>query len=285
MKFKKYIGKFDPEKIKQLSSQGMNIQQIAEIVDIPYRRLGEMIKEFNLDISKGFIYKTNDEFFDKIDSEEKAYLLGFFIADGCMQKEAKKRNGEIYSYSYRMSLNNSVDDSEIIETFCKYICPSKDIEYKNSQKGVKIKRKLQNIFRWNSKHMFETLESYNIHPRKTYDSEFKLPDNVIPKELMRHFVRGFFDGDGHKGECDIQFCFNSKYFMEQIFEYFKDFNHRFYEIQGKTCTYYKAHITGGKSLLDWVNKEFYNNSNLYLTRKYILFNSEVTTETKESVAP
>ena len=89
MKFKKYIDKFDPEQIKQLSAEGKNIKEIAEIIDIPGRRLGEMLKEFNIDISKGFTYKVNDNFFDKIDSEEKAYLLGFFIADGCIQKEAK----------------------------------------------------------------------------------------------------------------------------------------------------------------------------------------------------
>ena len=76
-----------------------------------------MIKDFGLDIKKGSTSKINEEFFDNIDSEEKAYLLGFFIADGCMQKEEKKRNGEIYSYSYRFTLNNSIDDLEIIELF------------------------------------------------------------------------------------------------------------------------------------------------------------------------
>ena len=184
-----------------------------------------------------------------------------------------------------MSINNSEDDSEIVEAFCKYICPSKSIEHKHTQAGVKNYRKPQNIFRWNSKHMFETLESYNIHPRKTYDSNFKLPDNIIPNELMRHFVRGFFDGDGHKGLSEIDFCFNSKYFMEQIFDYFRQFNHRFYEIKGKTCTYYRGYITGGKILMEWLKHEFYDNAHLYLNRKYTLFNTEVTTETKESVAP
>lgn len=84
MKFKKYINKFNPEQILELNNSGKNIKEIAEIVDIPAKRLAEMIKEFGLEIKKGSSSKVNETFFDKIDSEEKAYLLGFFIADGCM---------------------------------------------------------------------------------------------------------------------------------------------------------------------------------------------------------
>ena len=71
-------------KFKKYNNSGKNIKEIAEIVDIPAKRLAEMIKEFRLEIKKGSSSKVNETFFDKIDSEEKAYLLGFFIADGCM---------------------------------------------------------------------------------------------------------------------------------------------------------------------------------------------------------
>lgn len=283
MKFKKYIDKFNPEQILELNNSGKNIKEIAEIVDIPAKRLAEMIKEFGLDIKKGSSSKINETFFDKIDSEEKAYLLGFFIADGCIQKEEKKRNGEVYSCSYRFCVNNSIDDLDIVELFQKFICPNRPIERKYDTRGV-INRKEQAILRWNSKHMFDTLESYNIHQRKTYDSNFVLPD-IIPKDLMRHFIRGFFDGDGHKGITDLKFIVNSKLFGEQIRLFFKDFNYRYYEIQGKTCIYYELYITGGKELLSWTNHEFYNNAKYYLKRKYISFNPEVTIETKESIAP
>ena len=283
MKFKKYINKFNPEQILELNNSGKNIKEIAEIVDIPAKRLAEMIKEFGLEIKKGSSSKVNETFFDKIDSEEKAYLLGFFIADGCMQKEEKKRYGEIYSYSYRFSINNSIDDLDTIELFQKFICPNKSIKRMHNTKGA-VNRKEQAILRWNSKHMFDTLESYNIHQRKTYDSNFILPD-IIPENLMRHFIRGFFDGDGHKGITDIEFVVSSIPFLNKICSFFKDFNHRYYEIQGKTCIYYKLYITGGKKLLSWTNHEFYNDAKYYLKRKYISFNPEVTIETKESIVP
>ena len=58
MKFKKYIGKFNPNEIIKLNSEGKNIKEIAEIIDIPAKRLAEMIKEFNLDIKKVQIVKS-----------------------------------------------------------------------------------------------------------------------------------------------------------------------------------------------------------------------------------
>lgn len=226
MQFKKYISKFNPEEIIKLNNEGKTIREIANIVDIPEKRLSEMIKSFNLDIKKGLCNKINESFFDVIDTEEKAYLLGFFIADGCIRKEAKKRNGEIYSYSYRFSINNSIDDKEIISLFQQIICPHKKLEYKYNQKGIKTERKKQVVIRWTSKHMYETLLSYNIHERKTYDSEFEFPFDKLPEHLIRHFIRGFFDGDGHKYKTEISFVLNSKKFGNQILQFFKDFNYR-----------------------------------------------------------
>lgn len=142
MRFKKYINKFNSEEIQKLSLEGKNIREISKIIDIPEKRLAEMIKEFNLDIKKGFKYKTNDSFFDIIDSEEKAYLLGFFVADGSLRKESKYRNGQVYSYSYRFEVKNSIDDLEIVKLYNKFICPDKKLEFTSYSKGA-INRKQQ----------------------------------------------------------------------------------------------------------------------------------------------
>lgn len=285
VRFSKYLSKFNIEEIKRLSDEGLNLKQIAEKIDIPSRRLGEMLKENNISLPKGYRYKVNDTFFDSIDSEIKAYLLGFFVADGCMQKEAKYRNGEIYSYSYRMMFCNSIDDKDIIELFQQYICPSKKLEYSNNQSGVKVKRKSQIHFKWNSKYMFETLLTYNIISRKTYDFEFKFPFEKIPLELHRHFIRGFFDGNGHKGISDISFVATSKKFLLQIVNFFKGFKYRIDTCKSKNCTYYNLYILGGKESLNKINDIFYKDSNYFLKRKYLLFNPEVIVETKESTTP
>lgn len=63
MQFKKYINKFNPEEIIKLNNNGKTIREIANIVDIPEKRLAEMIKFFNLDIKKGLCNKVNESFF------------------------------------------------------------------------------------------------------------------------------------------------------------------------------------------------------------------------------
>ena len=185
-----FIDRFDAKEVLRLNQEeGLNLKKISEIVNIPERRLGELCKLYNLDVKRNFIYKVVDTFFDNIDCEIKAYLLCYFIADGNMQLEAKKRNGVVYSYSYRFAVLNSIDDFEVSNWFKEFITPNKPIKRQNNQQGVKF-RKPQNLVTWRSKHMFETLQSYGITPRKTYRPEFELPENLIKSELFPHFIRG-----------------------------------------------------------------------------------------------
>lgn len=223
---------------------------------------------------KGF-KKVNDAFFDEIDNEEKAYILGFFIADGCIKLE-KDKNGEI-THS-RLAFSNSIDDEEIINRIHTLICPeNKILHVHNVSDGAN--RKPQLTLQWTSKHMKNTLvEKYNIVPRKTYDGDFKLPDGVIPKELFRHFVRGFIDGDGTFTSGDIRFVFNSKPFAEQIINFFKEefeknkelveeFSYTFKEIEGKTVNYYRLRLPTGKNRKKLYENILYKDATIFLSRK------------------
>lgn len=290
MRNKKYLEKFNAEQILKLNQSGLNLKQISEIIDIPTRRLGEMCKQFNLDIKRN-TKNVNETFFDNLDSEIKFYLLGYFIADGCMIKEAKKRDGEIYSYSYRFTLLVSIDDLEVIKYFNKYICPNSIIKIVNNTKGAK-NRKQQVSLRWVSRHMFETLESYNIHPRKTYDSEFQLPENILNHKYTYHLIRGLVDGDGHinnrKNGRYISICVNSENFGNQILQFFQNtFKtltiNRCKRHYGKTTDWWTVDLFGGRKLISEYREKMYSNSNFYLTRKYD--NTEVISETKESETP
>src|SRR5574343_295464 len=99
-KFTKWINKFNVNEILNLIERGNNIKEISNIIEIPKRRLSEMFKEYNISKkSMRQIIAKNQDFFETIDSEIKAYLLGYIVADGCISIEDKKRNGIIYSYS------------------------------------------------------------------------------------------------------------------------------------------------------------------------------------------
>lgn len=64
------------------------------------------------------IYKNiNDSFFEKIDTEEKAYFLGLFYADGC---------NYINGNASRVALSLQEDDKKILEIFNNFIYPNED---------------------------------------------------------------------------------------------------------------------------------------------------------------
>ena len=215
--------------------------------------------------------KVKDDYFDTIDTQKKAYILGFFIADGGIVYETK-HSGHI-SKSVRFS--NTTDDSEAIYCIRDEICPERNIQ---SYKPTSNRRKKEQFqLKWVSNYMVETLESkYNIKQRKTLDKKFVLPENAIPEELFRHFFRGFFDGDGHIDYNSLQLIFTSEPFMKQILEWFKNFDYRVQHIDGKTTDYYVVNIW-----LDAKKKEFfrhflYDDAEIYLSRKKLIFDTEIT---------
>ena len=122
-------------------------------------------------------YKVNELFFDKIDTEEKAYVLGFIYADGCntLAKTIKitqlEQDIDILYKIQKAMKSNHVLGSEIQST------------------NNKVK-KILNIY---SPKLSEALNNIGVVHDKT--NVLKFP-TFIPKDLMRHFIRGYFDGDG-----------------------------------------------------------------------------------------
>lgn len=130
---------------------------------------------------------TNLNFFDIIDNEEKAYWLGFIYADGCISSTEKRPN-----YHVRITLSNK--DKSHLEKFAKIF----NIEIKTIPKeiagGYGASNDIVRIDIYN-KDMWINLYEIGIDSLKTYDEEAKILEN-IPDELLRHFIRGVFDGDG-----------------------------------------------------------------------------------------
>ena len=176
--------------------------------------------------------------------------------------------------SYRIAFNNSIDDSETINLIHDRICPEAKIVI---PKILYNRRKKQQLcLQWTSEHMANTLKSYNIYPRKTYDKNFKLPENLLTDELWRHFIRGFFDGDGHVGSETVEFVFTSEPFMLQVMSWFSNFNYRVYHIDGKTTDYWKVVIPVNNKAKSTIYHYLYDGASNYLNRKHDNFNTEIS---------
>lgn len=132
-------------------------------------------------------YTVNNSFFDVIDSEEKAYWLGFLYADGCIYKEnvnllLTDKESEIeHLNKYKTSLQAT---HRIEQRVDKVVFPNGS---EKMQKSAKV--------RIRSSQMVKSLIAAGCVPRKSFVIRF--PDErVVKRELQRHFIRGYFDGDG-----------------------------------------------------------------------------------------
>jgi len=279
-KNKKWKIKFDINKVLSLDKEGKNIKDIAKIMEISYKSLQYLIKKSNLLLnSKRQTIIKDHSYFENVDSEIKAYILGYTLADGSLIIEPKKRNELIYSYSKRLSFCVSIDDREIINLIQKEISPTSIIkEYHNSIGAINRKNSLS--LRISSSKLIDDLISYNILPNKTYDINFKFNFNKLNRNLIRHFIRGFFDGDGSFNRYTLQFISTSKYFLEQILSYFleeiPEITYRMRKCKGKTVDYYNLYFNTGHGIKEKIYKLFYENSNYYLQRKKSKFNIDNT---------
>jgi len=124
-------------------------------------------------------YPRNEFYFNKIDTPEKAYWLGFLYADGC-----------VHSDSYEISMN--ITDKEHVEKFQKAIgAINHKITITNDKRWENAKTLYQ--FSIRDKQLHEDLTKWGCIPQKSLKID-KIPN--IPRDFVSHFIRGYFDGDG-----------------------------------------------------------------------------------------
>ena len=236
---------------------------------------------------------SNENYFNNIDCDLKAYLLGFFLADGCITMNSGCKN------SYKLSINISETDKNIVELYQQTICPNNKITISNYTKGAKNRKPTYQI-KWTSNIMKKDLENFNIYPRKTQDLNFEFPFEKLNTKFHFSFIRGFFDGDGalsyEKDKVQFTFAFyaTSKLFLEQIGDLFKTEFNVDYKITGckkSTMTLYQINFNSNnkrKYFIEKLYNKMYNNSEFSLDRKRLKFESYLNTvlnkETNKSLS-
>lgn len=151
-------------------------------------------------------YVFNENFFENIDTESKAYWLGFLYADGCII-ETKSHDGTKIPQTVQISISEK--DIEMLYKFMKDIALDKSIYIGIAHNKKSITR--YSRIQIGSRKMCTDLIGHGCTPRKTYTLEF--PQDV-PEYLLRHFIRGYFDGDG-----SVYFCERMQYDKRRGKEY------------------------------------------------------------------
>lgn len=176
---------------KRLHEQGMSLRAIAEQLGCDRKKLSQALKRDGVVIkSRGMNkgtqkYKHNTDVFKVIDTEEKAYWLGFLYADG-----------SIYEPRGTVELSLGAKDKEHLEKFRNFISPDLPIK----EKDVRLKGNVYKACRLQlvSMEITRDLIKLGCPPAKSLTLKFPTED-IVPKHLIHHFMRGYFDGDGTAG--------------------------------------------------------------------------------------
>jgi intein-encoded DNA endonuclease-like protein len=241
---------------------GVRLPEIAKIYGMHRESLGRIFKRYGLATDRK-MYHFNENYFDVIDTADKAYILGMFWSDGCNNT----KRGQI-------TLGLQDRDKELLEGINRAVESDKPLwcsklHNKNEHWRDSYVLSLQ------SRHMSSVLESYGMVPRKSLVLEF--PD-IIDESLYASFIRGYFDGDGsiyinynNPKQTEVSMT-GTLMFLERVQEIcnqmgIKTTIYNKLNTNNTVRTLYITNHTDRIKFLDWI----YKDADLKMERKYLKY--------------
>ena len=234
---------------KKMYLNNYSTEFISKELNISRSRFSSWLKSEGINVNKCPQKKhINNDIFTQIDTEEKAYWLGFLYADGY-----------IGLTDNRIELTLQLGDLEHVEKFKSFLkseCKVSSNSYRCrlSVKNKKIKNDLINLGCVPQKSLILAYPSYE----------------QVPKPLMRHFIRGYFDGDGCLCVTDktksIDILGTYDFLYQPCVESDLDTS-KIYVSKSKSNKVYRI-VLGSKIDLYTFSNYVYEEANVYLDRKY-----------------
>lgn len=239
-------------------NSGETIRSIAKDFNLNVDIISKLLKSRGIKTSR---ISFNDSVFDIIDTEEKAYWLGFLYADGCVSSsrneiEISLQGLDIYHlYKFKLFTNSK----------------NKPILY--------LEKPFRCRFSLSSNKIKERLIQLGCTPQKSLTLKF--PDESIfkDKSLIRHFIRGYFDGDGClsytytnpriSDKITISCSFiGTRDFLEKLNKIFIELgcHGNFYHDRRHSENIWNLDFSKNNSVM--LCNYLYDNSSIYLERKY-----------------
>lgn len=255
-------------------SKGMSIKHISKELNLSRKSLGLYFKNKNIKLRKERVlplknYSKNNEYFKSIDSEEKAYWIGFIMADGCVRDT---------NQTGRLTLEIGIVDINHLKKFRKCIESNAPIRKRKNRDTCTL-----NI---SSKEIVNDLITLGCNVNKTVNGYFN-PTCLETDMEKRAFLRGYLDGDGYidKGnKWRIIFTVKSKLLVNTLLEILNGYNIHTKLYDKKS--YYRINIERKKDFIELLNL-LYADATIYLDRKfqiYILRTQPFQEETLERIS-
>lgn len=180
------------EAYQYLLNNNISLVKLCEMFHIGRGHFTKQIKELGFEVHNYQNESCIDEsIFEQIDTEEKAYWLGFLYADGYVAKDG-----------FTVSVSLKEEDRNHLYKFKRFLNVPNKVGFKkvylHNKNTGETKEYPTATFSINRKKIHEDLIAKGCVPQKTFNLKFPSED-ILPKDLVHHFVRGFVDGDGWVG--------------------------------------------------------------------------------------
>jgi hypothetical protein len=250
------------EKWIELYNNGFSTVKIAEQFGTKAANVHYFLKKSNVKIrsnkQNSRKYIVDDNFFEVIDTEEKAYWFGFIYADGYVLTDTSIVGISLHSRDkcHLEKAKASLSATYTVRDYKSNNCYGGEVNYSRlTVRSDKLK---------------SDLIKNGCVPKKSLILAFP-NDSVVPKHLKWHFIRGYFDGDGsltstRDTKWNIKICGTSGFLSDLS-------NFAFGQKTGiskdnrnekDTCIL----TVSGKDKLKMFVDNMYDNSTIFLDRKY-----------------
>lgn len=265
-KYRMYENLTEEDKQKVVSlyyeRKDLKISELHKIANVSERGFVRVLKEYGINTRLKNRYTLKENYFELIDSERKAYWLGYLYADGYVGDD-----------HYNNIVVSSID-KDILEKF------KEDIEYSGE---IRVSRgsgysdeHTSYVINFSSKEMASSLREIGLYPNKSM-TMIKMPN--LDNQMVNHFIRGYFDGDGGLGIYR-----STSYHKEKVYENNSPGvniigTHSFLEdmrksipvkssyTQSKTPEMVYLRIHGKKNVTTFMNY-IYSDATVFMDRKY-----------------
>lgn len=243
-------------------SNGVNISALSKKYGPSQSQVKRALERAGIDIRKysdyeQFRYDVN--FFKNIDTEVKAYFLGLLYSDGCI---STKKN--------HVGIDLKEEDSYILSILSKVIVKSEDITRPFKVKGIYYGRGLHLY----SKTIVSDLINLGCMSAKTF--KIRLP--ILSEDMMCHFLRGYFDGDGcfninngHSVSDNKRAIFkvvSNTLFCSDVVRYFDQTHQRYLGVYHPSPNKdVGAYQTGNDEVIKFLYRFMYKDSTIFIRRK------------------
>ena len=183
--------------IEDYRDNNISLRKLGIKYNINRHKLSEYLTEVGIKTQTGNHYRKyfhDFSYFEKIDCHEKAYWLGFIMADGYITRVKGKTHGED-----KVGITLHAKDDEQLYRFREAINATNEVKYytekiqkKWIERGCKPTSKVCRILLTSQK-TCDDLMSKGVVYNKSLIKEF--PDNnQVPDKYIYSYLRGYIDG-------------------------------------------------------------------------------------------